>query len=403
MRGCCPLGSISADLTIAQSDPSQRSRSGTRPVAPAGGGATAANLAPLSAAQLRAIAAAAARELTWGLPASASAVSRWRSRASRIPDAPIRHDALEALAHKRGHADGAALFAILPRRRDPNLLALLATYEIIWDFLDSVNERRGATGQANGKQLHLALVEALDPTRPISDYYLHHPWKDDGGYLRALVQECRSRCVRLRSYERVLPLLVREAHRAQVLAINHDLDPVRRNATLRNWAARELPAIAGLHWFELTSAASASLTIHVLFALGAEPACREADITRTYSAYFPWISILPTMLDSYVDQLEDAANGDHSYVAHYPTPEIAAQRICALIRRSLAEASRLPGGERHLVIVACMIALYLSKDCAWGRELRDTTERFICSGGSLTRILMPFLRCWRVTHAQRSS
>ena len=34
------------------------------------------------------------------------------------------------------------------------------------------------------------------------------------------------------------------------------------------------------------------------------------------------------MLDSYVDQAEDAANGDHSYIAHYPTPELASEQFC---------------------------------------------------------------------------
>ena len=29
------------------------------------------------------------------------------------------------------------------------------------------------------------------------------------------------------------------------------------------------------------------------------------------------------MLDSYVDQIEDAENGDHSYVAHYASAERA--------------------------------------------------------------------------------
>ena len=114
-----------------------------------------------------------------------------------------------ALANKRGHTDGAAFFSILPRARDVTLLRLLVAYEIIWDFLDSVNERGATAGQVNGRQLHLALVDALDPQRPITDYYRHHPWHDDGGYLRALVEVCREAARELPSYERVRPLLVR--------------------------------------------------------------------------------------------------------------------------------------------------------------------------------------------------
>ena len=140
--------------------------------------------APLSARQLCALIAAATRELTWALPAVSREVRRWRWLARKIQDPRIREDALAALAEQRTHIDGAALFSILPRARDPSLLRLLVAYEIIWDFLDNVNERSACAGVANGLQLHLALIDALDADRPISDYYKFGPGCDDCGYLR---------------------------------------------------------------------------------------------------------------------------------------------------------------------------------------------------------------------------
>ena len=128
-----------------------------------------------------------------------------------------------------------------------------------------------------------------------------------------------------------------------MLGINHELDPARRDAALREWATQEFSAGHDAAWFELSGAASASLTVHALLALAAEPACADAEIERVRSAYFPWISAATTMLDSYVDQAEDAANGDHSYVAHYPSPELAAQRIRELVERSLRESLALSG------------------------------------------------------------
>jgi len=339
----------------------------------------------------------------WGLPAVAREVHRWRDLARKIPDAPIREDALSALAAKRGHIDGAALFSILPRARSTSLLRLLVAYEIIWDFLDSVNERGADAGQANGQQLHLALIDALDPARPISDYYRHHPWRNDGGYLHALVAVCRENCARLPSYERVRHLVLREASRGQVCAINHDLDPLRRDTMLEAWVAREFPLEHEAMWFELSAAASTDLTIFALLALASEPACHDAEIARTCSAYFPWASALAALLDSYVDQIEDAANGDHSYVAHYPTPELATQHICLFIRRCLHEVSSLKNGEKHILIVASMFAMYLSKDSALTPALRDTTGRIVDAGGSLTRVLHPILRLWRSAYGLRSA
>ncbi len=325
----------------------------------------------------------------------------WRARASEIPDPLLRRDALSALTRKRGHTDGAALLWTIPEVRDRNLLRLLVAYEIVWDFLDGVNERGAAAGQANGRQLHLALVDALDLTRPIADYYRYHLCNDDGGYLRMLVEACRGHCRRLPSYWAIRPLLVREAIRAQVLAINHDLDPALRDRDLRRWAAETFPATPDATWFELTGAASASLTVHALLALGAEPACGEGHLLQTCAAYFPWISTATTMLDSYVDQAEDMANGDHSYVSHYPTPQLAAARIRELVGRSLREARALHDGERHAVIVACMVAMYLSKDIAHTKAMRETTGSFARSGGSLTRMLLPILRLWRIAYGQQ--
>jgi len=327
----------------------------------------------------------------------------WREHARRIPDAPIRADALEALDTKRPHIDGAALFSSLPRARNPHLLRLLVAYEIIWDFLDSVNERDAAAGQANGRQLHLALVDALDPARPISDYYRHSPWREDGGYLRALVTVCRESCARLPSYERVRDLVVREAIRGQVCAINHDLDPERRDAMLEAWAGREFPHGHEVRWFELSAAASTNLTIFALFALAGEPTCSDSVIALIKNAYFPWMAGLATFLDSYVDQIEDAANNDHSYIAHYPTLELATQNVCLQIRRCLHEARALENGEKHALIATSMFAMYLSKDSALTPAMRARTRRIVAAGGSLTRVLYPILRLWRIAYGQVSS
>ena len=115
---------------------------------------------------MRTSADAIARELTWTLPLAAREIRRWRKLAGRIPDPAIRGDALSSFAHKRVNIDGAALFCILSSSRDHRLLRLLVAYQILWDFLDSVNERGADRGTVNGRHLHLALVDALDPALP---------------------------------------------------------------------------------------------------------------------------------------------------------------------------------------------------------------------------------------------
>jgi len=346
---------------------------------------------------------AIARGLAWVSPAVSRELRHWRDLAARIPTGPLREEALAALERKRGQSEGAALFAILPRQRSRDCLRLLVAYQIIWDYLDSVNERSVSAGLANGHQLHRALVDALNPGAPLRDYYRHSPWHEDGGYLRALVQTCRDCCLRLPSFARVRPFVLADAGRAQVLALNHEPDPDRRDAALKAWVQAEFPAGHYASWFELTGAASAALSTYALLALACEPTCSEAEITRTHAAYFPWVCAAGTMLDSYVDQPEDVANGDHIYVAHYATPEIAVARICELVHHSLAELHTLKTAETHQVLLCSMVALYLSKDSARTHAMCDSTRCIAQAGGSLTRTLLPILRLWRVTHSLRAS
>lgn len=340
----------------------------------------------------------------WGLPRVAHEVRGWRSLAEAIPDAPIREDALSALRDKRGQTDGAALFSTLTRNRNPNLLRLLVAYQIIWDFLDSVHEHDATAGERNGRQLHLALIDALDPDRPIADYYRYHPWHEDGGYLRTLVLACRECCAALPSYHRVQQLVLDEARHAQaVLALNHNLNPHVRDSALGAWSATEFPGRQQASWFELSGAASAGLTTFALLTLAADAACEDAEIQRTYHTYFPWTSAAATMLDSYVDQIDDAATGDHIYISHYPSAEQATRRIQLLIQRCLREAQTLPNAETHTLIAASMIALYLSKDSARSQALRARSKTLAGAGGSLTRVLVPILRLWRIAYAQRET
>jgi tetraprenyl-beta-curcumene synthase len=342
------------------------------------------------------------RQLIWGLPTVAHETRSWRTRAAQIPDPAIREDALSAIAHKRGHIDGAALFWTIPRIRCPDLLRLLVAYQIMWDFLDEVSERGAVAGETNGRQLHLALVDAFDHHQLVHDHYRWHPWREDGGYLRALVETSGESYNRLPSHAAVGELVTRDARRAGVQAINHDLDPVKRSLSLRNWALRELPCEPEASWYELAGAASAGLSIYALLALSAEMA-DDADIDHVYRAYFPWISAVTTMLDSYVDEAEDTANGDHAYIGYYPTPELVVPGIARLVRLGLDATRSLPKAERHRVIVACMIALHLSRNSARTAALKTSTRRLAASGGSLTLLLVPVLRLWRIVYSQDST
>jgi tetraprenyl-beta-curcumene synthase len=281
-------------------------------------------------------------------------------------------------------------------------LRLLVAYQILLDYLDTVSERPAPDPLANGRQLHLALRDALVPYGPMTDYYRHHPSGGDGGYVHALVQACRESCVTLPAYGRICGLALQAAAGCSVQGLNHDPDPVRRDGTLERWARRTYPRSAGVSWWELTAAASSTLAIHALLALAADPACARGDVEAVGAAYMPWICAASTMLDSYVDEVEDATNEDHSYFAHYPSTEVARLRTRELVCRSLHEARRLRNGPRHALIAAGMVAMYLSADGARAPGKRSATRALVRAGGRLTMLLLPVLLLWRRAYRLRA-
>jgi hypothetical protein len=50
-----------------------------------------------------------------------------------------------------------------------------------------------------------------------------------------------------------------------------------------------------------------------------------------------------------------------------------------------------------------MVAMYLSRDSAYTPELRASTRTLVDAGGSLTKLLLPILRTWRIAYGLRSA
>lgn len=357
---------------------------------------------PLSPGQIRALAHATGRELAWGHRCSTRDIRRWRRAAEQIPDVPLREDAVRALETKRGNVVGAGLFSVIPKRRNTALVRVLTAYQAILDYLDDVHERHMT--HANGVQLHQALVDALDPERPLAEYYLHHPWRNDGGYLRGLVEQCRQACPELPAYETVKPFLVREATRSQeVLPINHDPDPERRDRGYREWAERELGQRDGYRTFEFTAAASGQLVTFGLLAITADPDTDPERVGATYDAYWPRLPLILAMLDSLVDLNEDVERDKHRYLSHYGDLDEAVSRLATLIPEAARSLRALPDGHLHSVVASCMVSYYLSKDSIRTPALQAHRRRLIRAGGSLTRGLAPTLRTWRIVNSQQSA
>jgi len=351
----------------------------------------------LTVRQLLALVAVLTRELTWVAPNVATELDLWRARAATIPDGSLRTDALATLQRDRLNPEGAALFTVLPRRRNHGLLRVLVAYQVALDFLDTISERPSSDSLAHGMQLHRALIEALEPGEStLSDYYALRPWQDDGGYLRALVETCRTGCAELPGYLVVRSHATQAARRLSVQVLNHQPEEDRA-LHLAAFAHDELDATPGTTWFERAAAASSTLGIYALLALAVDQAADAIETQAIDAAYHPWVCLACTLLDCFVDQQDDAEAGNHNYLNRYADRDVAAERLCTVVARSVGETARLQNGERHTVVTGAMVAMYLSKASVRG-DLQMTARRVASEGGALVQFQLPILRAIRWRH-----
>jgi hypothetical protein len=138
-------------------------------------------------------------------PLVARELAHWRARALAIPDPFLRRIAADAAA-KRGNMEGAALFAVLAPTalRDEATRALVA-FQSAYNYLDALAEQPGPDPEENARQLHGALLLALDRDAPHLDYYARCSHRDDGGYLEGMLDTCRGALMLFPSYALAAP------------------------------------------------------------------------------------------------------------------------------------------------------------------------------------------------------
>jgi tetraprenyl-beta-curcumene synthase len=325
-------------------------------------------------------------------------VVRWRRLARRIPDPTLRRLALEALA-KRGNIEGAAAFAAFAARaRRAEVTQATSAFQAAYNLLDMLGEQPSADPVRDGRRLHEALVYALDPAATPLDWYEHHPQRDDGGFLDALLRQCREAFAALPSHALTGPPA--RAAAARIVAFQSlNLSESQGDHTgLERWAHEATPPGTELQWWETAAAAGSSLAVHALIAAAAEPLLGDHEVVALERAYFPWIGGLHSLLDNLIDKHEDEAAGHRSLVEYYG-PQRAAQRMRWLAEQAMRVARDLPHDRRHIVILAAMIGNYLSTPEAHSPELKPVSESVLDTIGVLERPTMLVFKVRRLpTH-----
>jgi tetraprenyl-beta-curcumene synthase len=319
---------------------------------------TATNRIALAAAFLR----AARRYWLSVFPRIWRETRHWRERAQRIADPALCALALEAHCGKRGNVEGSAAFAaFVPRTHRASVVRAQVAFQSIYDYADTLAEQDNDDPLANSRQLHQALLVAIDPSATHPRYYAHDAHhSDDAGYLEEIVDACRFSLANLPSRPPISAPARRITERIVAYQSLNLRESQGGHRHLEQWARRETPPGTGLRWWETAASAGSSLGLFALIAAAARPQLTAAEAMAIEGAYWPWIGALHSLLDSLVDEPEDTAAGQRSLLHYYASREEAAARLQLLAAEARRALGSLPNAREHTLILAGMATHYLS-------------------------------------------
>lgn len=345
-----------------------------------------------------ALALMSARYWTTVVPHAKRQVQRWHEHAQAIPTPDLRAIALAKLREEHFNVQTAPTFATLaPRDQRSNVIEAIVALQVIYDYLDGVTEQPVPERLRNGRQLFLALGDAVSPSREArDDYYRYHSHADDGGYLHALVDATRDAVAKLPAGPAVGELMGVVASRcgeAQARAHAVQCDGLEQ---LERWAS-EHAAHEQISWREsLAGSASAVISIHALIAAGADRGTTRAQAARL-ETFHRSTCALATILDGLADRVHDERRDEAAigYLRYFPDRDSLSTELTGIARRAADAAAGVPRAGHHLMTLAGVVAYYTS---ALGAA--ETSSRALVA--PLHRELRPliaptlmFMRAWR--------
>ncbi|MBV8152602.1 MAG: DUF2600 family protein [Candidatus Eremiobacteraeota bacterium] len=325
---------------------------------------------------------AMARFLALVIPRASRTLRAIEARARAIPDPLLREQALASIAYKGFHVQGGSIFAtFLNRAGAQRYVEIVAPLETIYDYLDNLCDRLEGVSPTAYATLHEALLDAVDPGRPLADWYRDGPFRDDGGYLRMLVESVRAGIRKLPSVEAVQPRLLEAAtFYAELQAFKH-LPGGERETACSRWYELHRARFPDLCWWEFAAACGSSLPVFAMLFLATRPSLAQRDVDELFDAYFPHISAVHILLDYFIDQAEDAEHDELNFVACYGNAGAAVDGVRRLLKTTMARVRTLEIAAPHEFLLRAMCLFYLSHPKVFDQKLDAESSALLAALG----------------------
>ena len=279
-------------------------------------------------------------------------INKWQGAASQIPDFELRKQALSSIRLKKFHCVGGSVFGLFNPGNTIQVVKAIVAIQTISDYLDNLCDRVVLTESNHQKlyetfmELHEAMMCAVEPGRPMADFYRNYPLgreARDGGYLAQLVHTSRKTLNSLKNYNVVMPVVSRLCRLYCELQATKHLPPAIREDRMKNWWKQRwlkeqdtlnVPCAGiSLKWWEFGAACGSTLGMFCMMAYASLDSAHRETADSLYHKYFPVITGLHILLDYFIDMEEDKISRDLNFVSFYGSSSSATKAISGFARQ----------------------------------------------------------------------
>ncbi|MGL5511638.1 MAG: tetraprenyl-beta-curcumene synthase family protein [Sporomusa sp.] len=319
----------------------------------------------------------------------------WRRYAQQNAMHELAEQALDSIDSKKFHCQGGSIYSLYKGVPTREFIKFIVALQTISDYLDNLCDRAGIADETAFRQLHLAMSDACDPARPLSDYYAAYPFKDDGGYLEALVNTCRSEISKMPSFQLVKTELLRQVTLYSELQTYKHLAPEIREERMLDWISGHTDKYPGLSPWEVAAATGSTLSMFMLCAAACSPSLTPSQADKIVAAYVPWINGLHILLDYFIDGAEDRLAGELNFVAYYSDQQKILDRLTYFNRQATSYAATLPEPAFVTMVVNGLLAMYLSDAKTDAPSERVIRDGLLSTAGLYPKLMYKFCRLLR--------
>ncbi|SDK09187.1 tetraprenyl-beta-curcumene synthase family protein [Sediminibacillus albus] len=309
-------------------------------------------------------------------PAVESELAYWEKRANDIPDKELRKQALDSIHTKKFHCQGGSVYSILAGSNWKEAIRFIVAYQTISDYLDNLCDRSTSLDPTDFQMLHQSMQDALSPGNEMKNYYFYRKEENDGEYLSDLVRTCQNSLRTLTSYQVIKDYILELEGLYADLQVHKHVEEEERIPRLQEWHENHKQKWPYLSWYEFSASSGSTLGIFCMVSYAMGEKMSEHLAALLFDSYFPFMQGLHILLDYYIDQQEDLAEGDLNFCNYYQDADHMKERLLFFIEQTNKHVQHLPNRQFHEMVHNGLVGLYLADPKAGklegGKEVTKT-------------------------------